>query len=176
MFNPPNSLSFLRAPLALLFIIEHTTLRTLVILLAMLTDCIDGYLARRYRYTSRFGAILDPMMDKFFVYVALTVLFHESRITLWAIAAMLSRDFALLIYMLYLRIKGHWAVFVFRAIRWGKITTAAQFCVLIALVIRFSFPPVFYLSFVLFGVLAFFELLRSSKVALTKRQPMSKSS
>ena len=33
----------------------------------MFTDSIDGYIARRSKSVSRFGAILDPAMDKFFV-------------------------------------------------------------------------------------------------------------
>ena len=99
MLNPPNSISFLRAPLALLFIIESTTLRTVVIILAMLSDCVDGYLARRYHFTSRFGAILDPLMDKFFVYVVLSVLLFEQHILPWQVATMLSRDFFLLLFL-----------------------------------------------------------------------------
>ena len=113
MLNPPNSLSFLRAPLALLFIIDNTVMRVVIILLAMLTDCIDGYLARRYRYTSRFGAVLDPIMDKFFVYIALSVLVFENQMELWQAGTMLTRDCFLFIFMLYLGISGNWKVFQF---------------------------------------------------------------
>lgn len=168
MFNPPNSLSLLRAPLALLFIIESIPLRAFVILLAMFTDYIDGYLARRYRYTSRFGAILDPMMDKFFVYTALAVLSSDQRIKPWEITAMLSRDISLLIYLFYLWVKGAWKAFEFKSIRWGKITTATQFLTLLTLVFHFFIPSYFYFIFVLFGVLAFFELLNSSKATLAR--------
>lgn len=37
--------------------------------LSAVTDLFDGRLARRWRVTSRFGALSDPLMDKFF-YVA----------------------------------------------------------------------------------------------------------
>ena len=163
MLNPPNSLSFLRAPLALLFIIENTTLRFIIVLLAMLTDCIDGYLARRYRYTSRFGAVLDPIMDKFFVYVALSVLLFEHQIQLWQAGTMLTRDCFLFIFMLYLGISGNWRTFELRSIRWGTVTTAAQFCTLIALVLKLPIPDFFYLFFILFGFLAFIELIQFSR-------------
>lgn len=165
MLNPPNSISFLRAPLALLFIIESTTLRTIVIILAMLSDCVDGYLARRYHFTSRFGAILDPLMDKFFVYVVLSVLLVKQHILPWQVATMLSRDFFLFLFLSYLGITGTWRSLEIKAIRWGKIATAAQFCVLIAIVLKIPFPPQLFFLFVLFGCLAFIELLQFKKRA-----------
>lgn len=163
MLNPSNSLSFLRAPLALLFIIDSTVLRILTILLAMITDSIDGYLARRYRYTSRFGAFLDPMMDKFFVYFVLSVLVFEQHIQLWQAGTMLSRDCFLFIFMLYLTITGNWKTFQFRAICWGKVTTAFQFCLLIAIVLKWPIPSFLYLFFLLFGFLAFIELMQIAR-------------
>lgn len=169
MLNPPNGLSFLRAPLALLFIIDNTPLRIVVVLLAMLSDCVDGYLARRFRSTSRFGAILDPIMDKFFVYVTLGVLLFEGQLASWQVAMMLSRDFFLLLFMMYLAVTGAWKTLHFKSIRWGKVTTASQFIVLLLVVLKIPFPSFFYFSFILFGVLAFFELVFASKrLATTK--------
>lgn len=165
MLNPPNSISFMRAPLALLFIIDSVTVRAIVVILAMLTDYIDGFLARRYHITSRFGAILDPLMDKFFVYIALTVLLYENQIAPWQAATMLSRDFFLFLFLIYLGITGAWRNVEVKAIRWGKVMTAAQFFVLIALVLKISFPSYLYFLFILFGVLAFIELLQFKKRA-----------
>ena len=64
----------------------------------MATDSIDGYLARRNRSVTRFGAILDPAMDKFFVYFALSVFYFEGRLGMLEALAMLSRDFFLVLY------------------------------------------------------------------------------
>ena len=63
-----NFLSILRGPLALFFIIDNAFYRCLAIVLAMATDSLDGYLARRFQMTSQIGAFLDPLMDKFFVF------------------------------------------------------------------------------------------------------------
>lgn len=160
MFNASNSLSFIRAPLAFLFMQENSTIRIIAIILAMITDSIDGYLARKSRSTSRFGAILDPTMDKFFVYFALSVLFLENKMATWEMVAMLSRDFFLCLYGAIMLATKRWKSIVFRAIRWGKITTALQFIVLIGLVLGVSFPSVIYLSFIIMGWLAFMELFQ----------------
>lgn len=158
MFNLSNSLSLLRAPLAFLFLAESTTLRIVAIVLAMFTDSIDGYVARRSKSVSRFGAILDPAMDKFFVYFALTVFFLEGKLELWQALAMVSRDFFLIFFATYLSAVGGLKNYEYRSIRWGKISTALQFIVLIGLCINIVFPAAVYLVFVLLGSLAFIEL------------------
>ncbi|HSX12771.1 MAG TPA: CDP-alcohol phosphatidyltransferase family protein, partial [Rhabdochlamydiaceae bacterium] len=79
MFSLSNSLSLLRAPLALLFLYKSAPIRIAAIILAMFTDFIDGFLARKRRSATQFGAILDPTMDKLFVFIALSVLFQEGQ-------------------------------------------------------------------------------------------------
>jgi phosphatidylglycerophosphate synthase len=133
------------------------------IILAMLTDSIDGYLARRTLTTTRFGAILDPIMDKFFVIFALCLFFTEGKIEGWQALSMISRDFFLLVFAIYLAISGHWPEFECTAIRWGKITTTLQFFILLGLTAGFSFPWYLYSFFVLFGGLAFIELCQLIK-------------
>ncbi len=163
MFNLSNSLSLLRAPLALVFLVESSTLRLMAIILAMLTDSIDGYLARKAKTTSRFGAVLDPAMDKFFVFFVLGILFTENKIELWQALMMVSRDFALCLFGLYLSLSGLWQTYEFRAIRWGKITTALQFVGLIALTLNYAMPLYFYYSFVAFAIFGLYELFQLKK-------------
>lgn len=163
MFSLSNSLSLLRAPLALVFLVESPTLRLIAILLAMLTDSVDGYLARRSKTTSRFGAVLDPAMDKFFVFFALGVFFMESKIDAWGVLMMVSRDFALCLFGLYLSLSGLWQTYEFRSIRWGKITTALQFFVLVGLTRGFSIPFYLYYAFVAFALFGLYELFQFKK-------------
>jgi phosphatidylglycerophosphate synthase len=109
---------------------------------------------------SRIGAILDPATDKFFVYFALCILFLEGKIFAWEIAAMLSRDFSLCLYGLFMLAMGRWKTVVFRAIRWGKATTALQFIVLVGLVLHFSFSWMTFGALSAMGGLAFIELFQ----------------
>lgn len=161
MITVSNSLSFLRAPLAFLFLQANPFIRLSAILLAMITDCIDGYLARRTQSASRFGAILDPTMDKFFVYFSLSILFLDGHVSLWQAAAMLARDGFLCLYGLLMFLMGRWKLVVFRAIRWGKVTTALQFAVLSGLTFQIIFPWQVYAAFLAAGALAFGELIQS---------------
>lgn len=45
---------------------------------AALTDWLDGYLARKWNQTSKFGAFLDPVADKVMVAVCLIALLHAA--------------------------------------------------------------------------------------------------
>lgn len=159
MITLSNGLSIIRMPLAFLFLSENIYLRTIAIVLAMITDSIDGYFARKYKSATRFGAFLDPAMDKFFVYFVLVVFFFEDKIKLWQALAMISRDFALIIYGLYLAITKKWNTYEIKPVRWGKVTTAMQFCTLIGLTFNIIFSWYIFALFILMGVLALRELI-----------------
>ncbi len=168
MLSLSNALSLLRAPLALLFLVEKPAFRIIAIILAMFTDSIDGYLARRSRSVTQLGAILDPAMDKFFVFFALGVLMMHGHLEAWEACAMVSRDFFLCLYAIYLALAGKWQDYQFRSIRWGKITTALQFFVLIGLSLKFTFPWYVYSLFIVSGCLAFIELCCLKKISELK--------
>jgi len=153
-----NFLSLLRGPFAFLFMIDHSFYRGLAIVLAMATDILDGYLARRFNTTSQVGAVLDPLMDKFFVFFAIGILIHEGSLEIWQALALISRDFAVLLFGLYLALRGTWSNFQFRSIWCGKITTTLQFFVLLSLVFHFAVPIYIFLCFIVLGIFALFEL------------------
>ena len=158
LFTFSNFLSILRAPLALLFLFDHPLYRSLAIILAMATDYLDGYLARKYRKTSQIGAVLDPLMDKFFVFFAVSVFILEGDLKIWQALALISRDFAVLIFGLYLAIRGTWSNFQFRSIWSGKITTTLQFFVLLGFTFHVAIPIYIFWCFIVLGILALFEL------------------
>lgn len=51
---------------------------TVLYALAGFTDWLDGYLARRWNQTSKFGAFLDPVADKLLVAVCLVMLLRDA--------------------------------------------------------------------------------------------------
>ena len=174
MITISNSLSFFRIPLAFLFIVDSPYLRLFAVVLAMITDSIDGYLARRNQSVSRFGAILDPATDKFFVYFALTILLKEGRLLPWQAALMLSRDMSVAVYAIFMAVTGKWKNLVFRSLRAGKAATALQFIVLTGLVIQVSFSWMTYGAFALMGGLACMELFQPPERAFSAWKPFEK--
>ena len=55
--------------------------------LAALTDALDGYLARRLKQSSVFGAFMDPVADKLMVAVALVLLVQDNPTVLFVVPA-----------------------------------------------------------------------------------------
>ena len=63
-----------------------------LILIAGLTDFLDGYYARKYDHKSVFGAKLDPLADKILLIGPMIWLVHENLVPLWAIWLIISRE------------------------------------------------------------------------------------
>ena len=82
--NLPNALTVLRIVLIpvmiLFFYLPYEWGRTIacaVFVVASITDFLDGYFARKYNSSSRFGAFLDPVADKLTVTTALIILLQD---------------------------------------------------------------------------------------------------
>ena len=63
-----------------------------LILIAALTDFLDGYFARKYNHKSVFGAKLDPLADKILLIGPMIWLVHENLVPLWSIWLIISRE------------------------------------------------------------------------------------
>lgn len=150
-----NLLSLARIPLAMLLLIPHPAVRVSAILGAVLTDFFDGYLARRANAASRFGAILDPITDKFFAVSALSIFLFEGGLSNLEALAFLSRDLFLLAFALYLTLSNNWGKHKIRSLTWGKVSTTCQLFFLLGLALDLKIPSLSYSIFVVFGALAF---------------------
>jgi len=132
--------------------------RLTALFLAALSDILDGFAARRLGTVSRFGAMLDPLMDKFFLFFVLGVLTTEGFLSLWQLGAFLTRDLFLIVFGLFLLISGEWRNLKFRSFVWGKVTTIIQYIGLFLVVIGIALPLYFTLLLFAFGTLFFVEL------------------
>ena len=72
----------------------HVYWATAVFAVAMATDQVDGWLARRRNQTSAFGSLLDPIADKVLVLAALVMLIAEGVAPAWMVAAIVAREIA----------------------------------------------------------------------------------
>ena len=59
---------------------------------AGLSDAVDGYLAKRYGWTSELGAYLDPLADKLLIVSIFIALGVREELPLWLVIAVVSRD------------------------------------------------------------------------------------
>ncbi len=157
----PNFLSFLRIPLAFAFLQNDPLLRLLAICIAAATDFLDGYLARRLQLDSKFGKVLDPISDKFFVLMAMGAFYRENAITPIEITCMLGRDIALLVFGFYLFCSGKWEKLKVQPILSGKVATTLQLGVLLMLGLKITPSPWIYYSLAVLGVTSLFELFVS---------------
>ena len=73
---------------------DHLYWATAVFVVAMATDQVDGWLARRRNQTSAFGSLLDPIADKVLVLAALVMLVAEGVAPAWMVAAIVAREIA----------------------------------------------------------------------------------
>lgn len=87
LLSLPNLLTLLRIGLIPVFIIAFYLpvdwsheLAAFIFALASFTDWLDGYLARRLKQMSPFGAFLDPVADKLLIATALLLLVGAKNI------------------------------------------------------------------------------------------------
>jgi len=79
-------------------------------LVAVVSDVIDGYIARRYYQKTKAGAILDPLADKLLLVSAFICLyivggyFPSFHFPVWFVVTMISRDAILLLGALIIQV------------------------------------------------------------------------
>lgn len=96
MLNVPNSITLIRlglVPVVAYFLaMEAYRIALPVFLIAALSDLADGYIARRFKLTSRLGALLDPIADKLNMVVTTVLLAWLAQLPLWLAIAIVARD------------------------------------------------------------------------------------
>lgn len=95
----PNLLSLSRVlltPVIGYFLWRNDPLSTAICLLLLvvagITDALDGYYARRLNLTSKLGLILDPLADKLFAAVLVVELILFRNFPVWLAVAIIGRD------------------------------------------------------------------------------------
>ncbi|MHB1665057.1 MAG: CDP-diacylglycerol--glycerol-3-phosphate 3-phosphatidyltransferase [bacterium] len=99
IYNLPNILTICRILIvpvifALLFFKKevYELYAALFFVLAMGTDFIDGYIARKRNIITTFGTFLDPIADKILVITILIMLIPLHRIPAWMVVIIIIRE------------------------------------------------------------------------------------
>ncbi|HWI01061.1 MAG TPA: CDP-diacylglycerol--glycerol-3-phosphate 3-phosphatidyltransferase [Propionibacteriaceae bacterium] len=129
-WNVPNALTAVRILLVPLFgwmLLAHPDeagwqlATTGVFVVAILTDTLDGYLARKHNLVTRFGKLADPIADKALTGMAFVGLSIIGELSWWVTITILIRELGITVMRFFVLRYG-----VMAAGRGGKIKTVLQ--------------------------------------------------
>jgi phosphatidylglycerophosphate synthase len=136
LFTLPNTVSLSRVVLALAFVlVSEPWDRIALIAVAGFTDFIDGWLARHEKSESATGALLDPLADRVFVFVAISTYLVEGLLGTGQYFIFLTRDLATAAGFIVAKIIPTLRPAVFRARMLGKIVTVVQLVILVVIIV-----------------------------------------
>jgi cardiolipin synthase len=148
LVNIPNLLSFLRialVPVFLWLLLNEMFLSAIfVLVVAGITDFLDGYLARKLNQMTKLGKVLDPVADRLYIFATLLALSVTGNIPWWLAALVIARDVLMLISLPALASLGYATLpvhflgkastfallYSFPLLLMGKIFVEAQFILL----------------------------------------------
>lgn len=137
----PNVLSMLRlalVPVFLVLVVVGEYVAALVVLVvASLSDLLDGYLARRLRQVTRLGQLLDPAADRLYIFAALVGLAANGLVPWWIVVVIVARDVFLLVLGVVLANHGYGPLPVHQL---GKVATFALFFGVPVIMLGLAFP------------------------------------
>ena len=135
-----------------------------IFLFAVISDAVDGYIARTRHQKTRAGAILDPLADKMLLMSAFICLFKTGEnfsvvhFPLWLIVAVISRDAILLIGALLIYvICGDLSI---EATFLGKASTFFQVCVVLGMLLQIPSSTILWHFTVVFSALSGVDYIR----------------
>jgi CDP-diacylglycerol--glycerol-3-phosphate 3-phosphatidyltransferase len=128
----------------------------MIFILAVVSDAVDGYIARKSRQVSEAGQILDPLGDKLLLMSAFICLSLANnlalKVPLWVALIVVSRDLIILlgVTVMYI-VKGKIDIY---PTRWGKLTTTFQMSAIMAVLLQLPFAFIFWVPTVFFTLMS----------------------
>ncbi len=96
----PNLITALRillvVPIVVVMLQGRFGLALLLFFVAGFSDGLDGFLAKRFGWTSRLGGVLDPLADKALLISTVLTLGGLGLLPVWLVAAIILRDLVIL--------------------------------------------------------------------------------
>lgn len=155
--NLPNKFTLARLLLTPIFVLSIlyynrgdnlflTNLPLIIFLIAIMTDAVDGFIARRYHQRTSLGIVLDPIADKFLLIVVfITLAFTKTipadfRIPPWVLIIVLTRD-------IFILLGASIIYFIFEYVEFkpsiiGKVTTVFQMATVLSILLRFPYSHI----------------------------------
>lgn len=127
-----------------------------IFMLGVISDAVDGYIARKSKQQSKAGLVLDPLGDKLLLMSAFICLSLVREFPLkfpfWVTLIVISRDAIIMlgtvvIYMVKQRIDIY-------PTRWGKLTTTFQMSAVITVLLQLRMAAIFWWLAVFFTLVS----------------------
>jgi cardiolipin synthase len=136
-----------------------------VLVLAGLTDILDGYLARKYKWVTELGTMLDPLADKLMMLAAIVSFVIDNRVSWIAAGLFILRDMGMILSSAFFVSRGKKTV---PATVWGKVTTVLYYMALVALMFRWPYAETIFWSVIGFAFVTSFLYLRKFRQLNTR--------
>ncbi|MFC7406649.1 CDP-alcohol phosphatidyltransferase family protein [Georgenia alba] len=111
VWTVPNVISAVRLLLVpvfgVLLFTERDVPALVVLVVAGVTDWLDGLIARHFHQTSRLGQLLDPAADRLYIFVTLVGLAWREFVPWWLVLVIVARDVLLACLLPALRRHGY---------------------------------------------------------------------
>lgn len=132
--------------------------------LAVFSDALDGFLARKMQQKTKAGSLLDPLADKMLLSCAFVFTYLKDNlpldinVPLWLVIIVLSRDLLILL--------GAAVIYVIKddliltPSRWGKYTTFFQMLTIVSVLLQFQYTNLIVILAALFTVFSCIDYLR----------------
>ena len=164
--NLPNYITLFRILVVPVFIIlvnlytpahsEFVSMATGIFLLAVLSDGLDGFIARKFNQKTKLGTFLDPFADKLLLISAFIVIGLSPAFAIkppfWVVFIIIFRDFLFICGMIII-------FFTTNTMRinpnmLGKLTTVLQMLTVFSLLHQWRYSPTIWTITIIFTVLS----------------------
>ena len=141
VFNLPNRITLSRLLLAIVFFVllshRYFNVALVIFLVAVVTDWLDGYLARKWDLSTDLGRIVDPFVDKVIICGAFIIFIHIAKdvIAPWMVIVIVAREFFVSSIRGFSESKG----VKFASNIWGKTKMFIQSWTICALILYYAY-------------------------------------
>ena len=136
-----------------------------IFLFAVISDAVDGYVARHYRQRTKAGAVLDPVADKLLLISAFICLYKVGatigggiHFPIWLVVGVISRDVVLLSGAAIIRLfHGDFEV---EPTIWGKATAFFQILAVLGILLRLPWMSAVWLPTIILTAISGVDYIR----------------
>ena len=110
---------------------DNFMLAGIFLLVSGITDCLDGFIARKFNMITNFGKVYDPFVDKLMQITAIVCLAIAEVIPVWIILLVMVKELAMIVTggILYLKkivVYSNW---------YGKLSTVLFYAVIVVMIL-----------------------------------------